>query len=151
MKIIDFDNLDQTFKKVNFLHLISLIMQVLLIGLIYMFVLQKENFSVNSIETVTYLQYLLIFIAMLTVPGSEYLLKQKLKSALQINDHKKRLAVYLTFLIFKLAIVESINLISIILYFLTGSITFFYISVVFVIFFLMSKPGKDKTMNDLNL
>jgi hypothetical protein len=151
MKIIDLGNPDATFKRVNLLHLVSFIMQALFIVLVYMVVWQKTSFQLTNVQTLSYIQYLFIIIAMASIPLSEYLVKEKQKKAMQIEDKNQRFASYLIFLIVKLAFIESINFMAIIMYFLSGQDTFFYISLIFTLFFLMSRPAKEKTMNELNL
>jgi len=145
------ENPDKAFQKINLLHMASLIIQIVLIVIVHFMIENKESFQISDQQTIIYTQYIFLLIAMATIPLSEYSIKQKLKKILQMPDKTERFELYLTVLIMKLALIEFINIAAIVVYFLSGHKTFLYISVILALFFLMSRPGKDKIMNDLNM
>ena len=149
--IFESDNPDKLFQKINLLHLASLIIQVVLIVIIYFIIQNKTLFQISDQYTIVYIQYVFIILAMAAIPLSEYFAKQKLKKVLLISDKKERIEAFLVFIVMKLAFIEFINILSIIIYFLSGHKTFLYISVILILFFLISRPGKEKTMNDLRM
>ncbi len=149
--IFNTQNTDELLKKVNKLFFVSLLVQIILISLLYLLTTNKQQFFINNIEAVIYLQYLMIFVTLLIIPGSEYLLKQKLNKIIQLPDKDEKIQQYLTSIIVKLGLVEFGSIISAVLYYLSGDQTFLYIAVILTLFFLLSKPGKHKIYTDLNI
>jgi len=142
---------EKGFKVIGLLHMISFLIQLVLLVIAFFFVSNKDTFKISNTESVIYFQYALIFMAMVTLPLSEYSLKQKLKKVLQIQDRKQRIESFVSSLVIKLSIIEFVNILSIIVYFLSGHKSFLYISLILIVFFLFSRPVKEKIINDLNL
>ena len=148
---LNYDKPEKSISKVNTIHLLSLFMQIALILIAYFVNIKRENFIVTNQDTLIYLQYFSILLVMAVIPLSEYMIKQKLKKALLMENINDRIEFYIMAIIIKLGLIEFINLLIIVIYFLTGHKTYLYISAILALFFLLSKPGKEKVFNDLGL
>lgn len=149
--MFDYKDQNKVFKKINLLHSLSFVLQVLLILILFFFSGRKEEFLISNQESIIYLQYIMILLTLAAIPGSEYFLKMKLEKILQLSDGTKKLEQYITAVIMKLSLVELVSVFAIFIYFFSGNKTFIYISVILTLFFLLSKPGKNKILTDLNM
>ena len=142
---------DKLFAKLSNLHIFSLLLQIMFVVGAYYFVSGKRNFYINDTHSLVYLQYVVFILVMGTMPLCEYLVKQNLKKLIPLKDETIKVTKYINILIFKLAAIELVNFMVLISYLLSGNKTFLYISVILMLFFLISRPGKDKVYTDLNI
>ena len=148
-----FSNYDRNkgFTVLTVLHIASFFIQAGFLLAIYLIVPKKELYSIQDVQTQMYLQYFVILMSIALLPLIEYFLKGRLKKALKIENENERLDYFIIGIIARLGIIEFVNIVSMVAYFLTGHVSFLYISVILTLFFLIHRPVKDKILNDLNL
>jgi len=92
-----------------------------------------------------------IFSAFGGIYGSNYFFKLKLISIAQTNGLYNKLVEYRAACIAKWAMLEIPSFFAITGFFLTGDLTFIIITIGIISFFLMNRPGPEKTCAELEL
>jgi len=95
--------------------------------------------------------YVVPLLALIGFIASNFLFKQLLNNVGLKNTLREKLMVYQTALIVRYALLEGASLFAIVCYLLTGNLLFLLISGAIVLYFIIIRPTKQGTQNDLNL
>ena len=102
-------------------------------------------------QQISIIKYLIIFLVLIIIPGGDYLTRSRIKS---INPEIKvidKIIFYRTAFFIKLALLELIDIITIIVYLLTGGRSFLLIIGILLLYFLLNSPSAKKIALLLNI
>ncbi len=117
----------------------------------YYFSLQDINLEIIPEESMQIVQWLLVLVTIAFIAVSQYLKSTGLASINRETDLAHKLPKYQSVMLKKLAILEGIALLLVIMYFLSSNTFFLVLASVMVISMLVDYPSKNKIIQELQL
>ena len=130
---------------------LSLIFGQIFFAVIAIFLNINGSMSFDLQDTKFTFLLIAIISAFAAIYGGNYFFRLKLQNAKQAPSLYNKLVEYRAACIAKWAILETPSFFAIIGYFLTADMTFLIITIAIISFFLMNRPGPEKTCVELEL
>jgi len=137
------------FKGINILYLALALGQILIS--IVLFYMSLENSPTLDMSFGDIKQLLVLLLVPAAIMISHYLYNNKITEGKQLNGVDDKLAHYRASNILRWAILEGVNLINIIFFFLSNNYFFLILFVFGFAFFLLGKPSEEGFIEDYKL
>jgi len=140
-------NVENELKPLSIIHIAMVAGQLFFFAAI--FFIQKNTGALldNTAEMGILLQVLPI-LALMPLPAGFFLYNLKAKEAMQTDENEKKLALYKTGFILRIAIIESSVFLSLVGFLLTAAPFFWIIFLIGIAVMVFSKPSISKLMSD---
>lgn len=112
---------------------------------------QTENTYLDYTNTTDVFMIVVPLFAVTAIFMGNLLFRQMMKSAIQTDGLRLKLARFQTASLVKYALIEGATLIGIVAFLNTSNLTYFYISGVLILFLYLLRPTKDKIEQGLEL
>lgn len=134
-------------RKLMIIFFISFFFQLLFLAFAF-FKVRNNGIVAEETPLSSILKNITIIAVLAVIPGSDYIYKKKVQALENIFPREERMIKLQFAMILKLALLEFVNILCIVSYLISGSQTYLILSGILLVFFLISKPNKEKINNE---
>lgn len=136
------------FKELTILHLAMLVGQVLMAAILYY--IHEGNYT-SGLDFRNIFSILVLAAVIIGFAGSFFIPKKMIEKAKTSKDLKEKMGRYRAALVVKWAFLESGTMVPLILFYITGNLTFLMMGGAMIAFFASTNPSPKKAIQELNL
>lgn len=142
------NNVQNELRALSIIHIAMVAGQLIFFGVIFFIQKSTGGALLGNTDEMGILLQVLPILALMPLPAGFFLYNLKAKEAMQIEENEKKLALYKSGFILKLAIIESSVFLSLVGFLLTAAPFFWIIFLIGIAVMVLSKPSISKLMSD---